>query len=183
MDFQLRKATTSDYNSIESLIELSARTLGREDYSSDQIEAALQAAFGLDRQLITDQTYYVVETDSLIVACGGWSFRETLFGSDEEQNRSTRRINPEIGAAKIRAFFVNPEFSRMGIGSMILHSCEAEAFNAGFRKLELMATLPGIRLYEKHGYVAGKPIQYSVGSQLSIEFVPMHKEIPVVVRT
>ena len=180
MNFQLRHALTSDYSSIESLIELSARTLGREDYSSDQIEGALSAAFGLDTQLITDQTYFVVETDSSIVGCGGWSFRETLFGSDAEKNRCAKRINPASGAAKIRAFFVSPGCSRMGIGSMILHRCEVEAFNAGFRKLELMATLPGIRLYEKRGFVAGKPIQYPVGGQLTIEFIPMYKKIPVV---
>ena len=180
MNLQLRNAVTSDYGSIESLINLSARKLGREDYSPDQIESALKTAFGLDTQLITDQTYFVVESGQLIVGCGGWSYRETLFGSDSEQSRNSNRINPESGAAKIRAFFVRLEFSRMGIGSMILHKCEEEALRAGFRKLELMATLPGIKLYEKHGFVSGKPIQYPVGGQLTIEFIPMHKKIPVV---
>jgi N-acetylglutamate synthase-like GNAT family acetyltransferase len=180
MNLHLRYANISDYKAIKSLIELSARTLGAEDYSAEQIEGALKAAFGLDKQLITDQTYFVVETERSIVGCGGWSYRQTLFGSDAEQNRNSNRINPESGAAKIRAFFVSPVCSRMGIGSMILHRCEVEAFNAGFRKLELMATLPGIRLYEKRGFVADKPIQYPVGGQLTIEFIPMHKEIPVV---
>jgi N-acetylglutamate synthase-like GNAT family acetyltransferase len=85
-------------------------------------------------------------------------------------------IDPATGAAKIRAFFVNPEFSRMGVGSMIMRKCEHEAFRAGFRKLELMATLPGVKLYEKHGFIAGKPIQYPLGEQMTIEFVPMKKE-------
>jgi len=178
MDFRIRHALASDYGSIKSLIESSARTLGKKDYSSAQIEAALRSAFGLDTQLIHDQTYFVVETGSSFAGCGGWSFRETLFGSDAEKNRCATRINPASGAAKIRAFFVSPEYSRMGIGSMILDRCELDAFNAGFRKLELMATLPGIRLYEKRGFIAGKPIQYPLDDQLTIEFIPMYKDLP-----
>jgi GNAT superfamily N-acetyltransferase len=179
MNFQLRNAVTADYCSIESLIDLSARKLGREDYSPDQIESALKTAFGLDTQLITDQTYFLVESGQLLVGCGGWSYRETLFGSDAEASRSSHQINPETGAARIRAFFVNPEFSRMGIGSLILHKCETEAIRAGFTRLELMATLPGKKLYEKHGYVAGNSIHYPLGGQLTIEFVPMRKELSV----
>ena len=177
MIFQIRTALVTDCSSIESLIAVSARKLGADDYSPEQIEAALNSAFGLDTQLITDQTYFIVESDRLSVACGGWSFREKLFGSDLEQSRNPRRIDPHTGAAKIRAFFVDPEFSRMGIGSMIMQHCEQQALRAGFGKLELMATLPGIKLYEKHGFVAGEPIHYSLGGQLTIKFVPMYKKI------
>lgn len=175
--FQLRIALESDFSSIKSLIAASARKLGAEDYSPDQIEAALTSAFGLDTQLIADQTYFIVESGQIPVACGGWSYRETLFGSDSEQNRDSHRIDPQTGAAKIRAFFVDPEFSRMGIGSMIMHKCEQEAIKAGFKKLELMATLSGIKLYEKHGFVAGEPMLYQLAGKLTIEFVPMSKRI------
>lgn len=183
MNLTLRTALMSDYRSIESLIGASARKLCAADYSPEQIEGALKTAFGLDTQLIADQTYFVVESGQLLVACGGWSYRETLFGSDLEQSRSSRLINPLTGAAKIRAFFVKPEFSRMGIGSMIMRKCEQEALRAGFNKLELMATLLGKKLYEKQGYISEKSIQYSIDSQLTIEFVPMHKEISVGVRS
>lgn len=177
MNFQIRNALESDYGPIESLIRVSAHKLGASDYSSEQTEAALKGAFGLDTQLISDQTYFVVELDGLTVGCGGWSYRETLFGSDSEQGRDPHRINPKTGAAKIRAFFVDPRYARMGIGSMILYKCEHQALLAGFKKLELMATLPGVKLYEKHGFVATTPINYSLDGQLTIEFVPMHKTI------
>ena len=179
MENQLRTALLNDCNAIEALIAGSIRTLGALDYSADQIESALTSVFGLDTQLITDQTYFMVESGRLPIACGGWSFRETLFGSDAEQNRDSQRIDPRTGAARIRAFFVDPEYSRMGVGSMIMQHCEQEALYAGFRKLELMATLPGIKLYEKHGFVAGDPILYPLGNQLTIKFVPMYKEISV----
>jgi GNAT superfamily N-acetyltransferase len=177
MKFQLRTALLTDCNSIETLIAASIRKLGAQNYSSEQIEAALVSAFGLDTQLIDDQTYFIVESDQVPVACGGWSFRATLFGNDAEQSRNPQRIDPQTGAAKIRAFFVNPKYSRMGIGSMIMQHCEREALSAGFRRLELMATLPGIKLYEKHGFVAGEPIQYPLGDRLTIKFVPMTKGI------
>lgn len=176
MNFLLRVAVVSDYSSIERLIEASVRELGASDYSPEQIDGALKTAFGLDTQLIKDQSYFVVESGRFLIGCGGWSFRETLFGSDFEQSRSSCLIDPSTGTAKIRAFFVDPDFSRMGVGTMILQKCEQEAFGAGFSKLELMATLPGIKLYEKHGYVAGEPIHYPLGGQLTIKFVPMYKD-------
>lgn len=179
MEFLLRTALITDCDSIETLIAASIRKLGAEDYSSDQIEAALNSAFGLDTQLITDKTYFIVQSGRLPVACGGWSFRETLFGNDAEQSRNPQRIDTRTGAAKIRAFFVDPGFSRMGIGSMIMQHCEQEALSAGFRRLELMASLPGIKLYEKHGFVAGEPIHHPLGDRLTIEFVPMTKRISV----
>ena len=177
MDIQLRTALMTDCRTIESLAADSIRKLGALDYSAEQIESALTSAFGLDTQLITDQTYFIVEAGQLAVACGGWSFRETLFGSDAEQNRNPQRIDPATGAARIRAFFVHPDYARMGIGSMIMQHCEREAIRAGFRKLELMATLPGVKLYAKHGFAAGNSIEYQMGEQLSIKFVPMFKEI------
>jgi GNAT superfamily N-acetyltransferase len=176
-NFELRVALASDYKAIESLISTSARHLGAADYTQPQIEAALQTAFGLDTQLITDRTYFLIECGKVAVGCGGWSFRETLFGSDAEQSRNPQRLDPLTGTAKIRAFFVNPEYSRMGIGSMIMHKCEREALRAGFSKLELMSTLPGIKLYEKHGFVAGNLIHHPIGKRLTIDFVPMHKTI------
>jgi len=177
INLQLRTALTSDTKALELLIAESLRKLGILDYSSEQIESALKTACGLDTQLITDQTFYVVESGRLLVGCGGWSYRQTLFGSDAEQSRSLHRIDPETGAARIRAFFVKPAYSRMGIGSMIMHRCEQEALHAGFRRLELMATLSGIKLYLHHGFVMGEPFQYPLDGQLTIKFVSMFKEI------
>lgn len=177
MKFQLRTALLTDCSSIETLIAVSIRKLGARNYSPEQIEAALISAFGLDTQLIADQTYFVVESNHIPVACGGWSFRETLFGNDAEHSRNPQRIDPQTGAARIRAFFVDPDFSRMGIGSMIMQHCELEALSAGFSRLELMATLPGVKLYEKHGFVAAEPVHYALGGHLTIKFIPMSKAI------
>jgi GNAT superfamily N-acetyltransferase len=175
MTFEIRIAALSDVGGIEALIKESARKLGLSDYSPAQIEAALKGAWGVDTQLIADQTYFVVEFENTLVGCGGWSYRSTLFGNDSEPNRTSDRLDPKTGAARIRAFFVKPEFARKGIGSMIMLRCEREARLHGFTRLELMATLPGKPLYERHGFVALTPIAYPLDDQLTIEFVRMTK--------
>ncbi len=177
MKFTIRLATLDDAPAIRALIETSSRTLALEDYSAEQIELALTSAWGLDTQLIIDQSYFVVEVSAIdkIIGCGGWSFRQTLFGNDTEQNRDPEIIDVASGAAKIRAFFVDKDYSRRGVGTMILQQCEAEAISAGYKKFELMATLPGLKLYQRHGYQVQHSIDYRLNERLSIEFVAMEK--------
>jgi GNAT superfamily N-acetyltransferase len=177
--YWLRVAEPQDEAALGPLIARSIRALGSADYSAEQIEAALRGAFGVDTQLVRDGTYFVVVTTSgEVVACGGWSRRRTLFGSDERAERDESWLDPRTDAAKIRAFFVDPAHARRGLGRRILERSEAEAMRAGFLRLELMATLPGVRLYEKYGYLAGASISHPLAGGLSITFVPMSKAAP-----
>jgi GNAT superfamily N-acetyltransferase len=176
--FSLRIATLDDCASIDKLIARSIRSLGAGDYTSEQIEHALTGAFGLDTQLIMDQTYFIAMSEGRIAGCGGWSKRKTLFGSDARSGRDAGLLEPGKDAAKIRAFFVDPDFARRGIGAALLNRCEEEASRAGYTKYEMMATLPGVRLYAAYGYTPSQSIQHPLTSTLSIEFVPMHKQGP-----
>jgi GNAT superfamily N-acetyltransferase len=176
MAMQLRKATLADIPRLEVLIARSARELSQE-YRPAQVEGALRGAFGVDTQLISDQTYFVVEDDGEVVACGGWSFRSTLFGGDAHKSRDASMLDPCTQAAKIRAFFVDPSRARRGIGSLLLERCEKEARRYGFTQLELMATLPGVKLYGARGYAAFGQVNYDVGQGETIEFVPMRKTL------
>jgi GNAT superfamily N-acetyltransferase len=172
---QLRKATLADIPRLDALIARSARELSREEYRPAQVEGALRGAFGVDTQLISDQTYFVAEEDGGLVACGGWSFRSTLFGGDSHNQRNASALDPCTQAAKIRAFFVDPSRTRRGIGSLLLQRCEKEARRYGFTQVELMATLPGVKLYGARGYAAFGRVNYDVGEGETIEFVPMRK--------
>ena len=160
-----------------TLIARSIRTLGAADYSAQQIEGALRGAFGVDTALIRDGTYFVVVTDEeQIVACGGWSRRRTLFGSDARAERDESPLDPRVDAARIRACFVDPAHARRGLGRAILERSESEARASGFTRFELMATLPGVRLYEKFGYRAGEAVDHHLPGGLTIRFVPMTKK-------
>lgn len=174
---EIRGATLDDVAAIESLIARSALELSAGDYTREQVEAALRGAFGVDTQLLRDGTYFVVHCGDELVGCGGWSYRRTLFGSDARADRDPQPLDPRTDAAKIRAFFVHPGHARRGIGSALLERCESEARARGFRRLELMATLPGVRLYRARGYLPGRQIDWPVAANLAIQFVPMSKAI------
>lgn len=178
MTYRLRVATLDDESSLRALIARSIRELGAIDYSQAQIEAALRGAFGVDTGLIRDSSYFVVVTESdELVACGGWSRRRTLFGSDARTERDDSWLDPRSEAAKIRAFFVDPTHARRGLARAMLERCETEARRAGFSAFELMATLPGVRFYEKCGFVAAAPITHPLPDGLTIRFVPMRKTL------
>lgn len=174
---ELRTAVDADCDLIRATIAESARTLGRTDYTRAQIEAALGGVWGLDTQLVADGTYYIASVGGEVAGCGGWSFRATLFGSDAEGNRNARRLDPAREPARIRAFFVRPAFARRGVASAILDRCEAAASAAGFRRLALGATAPGLRFYRARGFVPGEPFDYDLGAGLSKVIVPMEKRL------
>jgi N-acetylglutamate synthase-like GNAT family acetyltransferase len=171
----IRNAAISDIAQIEALIARSARGLSAQDYRPSQVEGALRGAFGVDTQLLADQTYFVVEEDGRLVGCGGWSFRSTLFGGDARSGRDSSMLDPRTQAAKIRAFFVDPHHARRGIGTLLLERCEKEARDHGFSQVELMATLPGVKLYAARGFVGAAMVHFDVGTGESIEFIPMRK--------
>ena len=169
MGIELRLATMEDVPALKELIPASVRALSRNQYTPDQIEGALSEIFGVDTQLISDGTYFLAEAKGQIVGCGGWSKRQTLFGSDAAKSAtSDGLLDPAKDAARVRAFYVHPNWARRGIGRQLLKLCEAAAGNAGFTKLELVATLPGEPLYRAMGYVVIEPtvLPMSTGQSL-----------------
>ncbi len=126
-----------------TLIAASARELSRDDYTPEQVEGALRGAFGIDTQLIRDGSYFVIEAEGRLAGCGGWSRRRTLFGSDARAGRDATELDPARDAAKIRAFFIHPDFARRGLGTLLLERCEQDAMAHGFTRFELMAHVAG----------------------------------------
>jgi GNAT superfamily N-acetyltransferase len=180
--FVIRLATDADIPVLRALIDVSVRVLQRADYSAEQLEAALGTAYGVDTQLIADGTYYAVESRGaegrpLIVACGGWSRRKTLYGSDHGPCRDNALLDPATDAAKIRAFFVHPDWTRRGLATLILKSCEDAAYAEGFRRFEMGATLTGVPMYEARGYEAMERIEVPLPGGLTLAVVRMGKSV------
>lgn len=148
-----RLATLDDIPALQQLIALSARGLNSEHYTPEQVESILKYVYGVDTQLVRDQTYFVVQEGETFIGCGGWSRRKTLYGGDQHKADSADNLlNPATDAARIRAFFVHPDWARRGVGSHLMNACEQAARAAGFRRLELMATLTGELLYARFGF-------------------------------
>jgi GNAT superfamily N-acetyltransferase len=173
----LRRALRADVALLSTLIERSARGLSAADYTESQVAGALRGAFGVDTQLVDDGTYFVAEEDGVLAGCGGWSFRATLFGGDARTDRDASMLDPRTHAAKVRAFFVDPAKARRGVGTLLLDRCETEARERGFSRVELMATLPGVRLYAARGYIGTQHVSYDLGNGEHIDFVPMSKQL------
>ena len=158
MPFTYRLATLADIPALEELIPLSARKLQTNHYTPAQIEAALGTVFGVDTQLIRDATYFVAfdfsaaTSSGRIVGCGGWSRRKSLYGGDRGKLTADPLRDPATEPAMIRAFFVHPDYARRGIGRRIMELSEAAALAAGFRSIEIIATLPGEPLYATFAY-------------------------------
>jgi len=188
MNVSIRLAEGRDVPALRQLIEMSVRGLQAGDYSPAQLEGALKSVYGVDTQLIADATYFVAEERSpqksetasatlALVGCGGWSRRKTLYGGDQFAAREDSLLDPARDAAKIRAFFVHPQWARRGIGGMILEACEAAAVAQGFHRLEMGATLTGIPFYRAKGYVELERVEAPLGGGLTLPIVRMGKEL------
>ena len=176
MNMQIRLATIADIPELQELIRESVSGLSTEYYTASQIESALSHVFGVDTQLILDGTYYIAEIEAKLVGSGGWSKRKTLFGGDQSKaDQADELLDPNTEAARIRAFYVHPRWSRKGVGSRILTECELSAKLAGFTRIELVATLPGEPLYTARGYEKAGAMQLETSDGESLPAFRMTK--------
>jgi len=149
---ELRFAQRADVSALQDLIARSGLALSVGFYSPPQADAITRYVFGVDSQLIDDQTYFAIVDEDRIVACGGWSKRRTLFGGDHAKSGPDPLLDPSMESARIRAFFVDPSMARRGLGRQLMTACVAAAKQAGFSSLELVSTLPGEPLYLSSGF-------------------------------
>jgi GNAT superfamily N-acetyltransferase len=174
---RLRIADEDDVEAIAALIPVSARALSKGFYTEQETESAIRYVFGPDRRLIEDGTYFVVEDGERLAGCGGWSKRRTLYGGDQMKSKDDPLLDPVTEAARIRAFFVHPGYARRGVGSQILDACMAAARQAGFRRMELAATLPGVPLYERYGFQARERIDATLPDGVVLPILRMERSL------
>jgi GNAT superfamily N-acetyltransferase len=170
-----RLATDDDLPVLLPLIGAAIRELQRGFLDDAQIRSS-EAIMGIDRQLIEDGTYFVVELDGKIVGCGGWSRRATLYGGDHSAGRDAALLDPSLHPAKVRAMYTHPDFTRRGVGKLILSLCEAAAAGEGFTSLELMSTLAGEPLYTAAGFEPIARVEDPAGGT-PVPLVKMRKKI------
>ena len=177
MVFSHRLAQIDDLPALNALMTRSIEHLQHGFLSPEQVRASHQV-MGLDTQLVTDQTYFLIECDGHLVGCGGWSWRATLFGGDDSiVAREPAPLDPATDAAKIRAMYVDPDYARRGIGTMIMTLCENAARDAGFTKVEMMATLAGVPLYRVCGYTDIEAVEATTREGIVVPLIRMGKAL------
>jgi GNAT superfamily N-acetyltransferase len=172
-----RVATVADIPAVQALIVRSVRELSAGYYTAGQIEAALVEVFGVDTQLIADGTYYVIDAALGVAAAGGWSYRRTLYGGDQMKGAADPKLDAATEPARIRAFFVHPDWARRGLARDLYAQCSRAALAAGFRAFELMATLPGEPLYSALGFSARERTSVPLGGAVELPLVRMTRRI------
>jgi GNAT superfamily N-acetyltransferase len=174
-----RLAQAADIPALEVLIPASVHALQAAHYSAAERAAALGPVFGVDRQLISDGTYFVVEAGGHLRGCGGWSRRRSGYGGDRGRAAEDPLLDAARDPARIRAFFVHPAWARRGIGRSILTACESAILIAGFRSVEIIATLAGEPLFAAFGYSVIERPQISLSPGLNLAVVRMTKHFPL----
>jgi GNAT superfamily N-acetyltransferase len=148
----LRLATPEDAPKVESLMKASVAGLFPRYYDEQQSASAVRYVAEVDEMLLSDGTYFVIESNGELVGCGGWSRRERLYTGSGESDADGRLLDPSAEPAKVRAMFVRPDWTRRGLGRRIIEACETAAVREGFSRLALLATLPGVPLYVACGF-------------------------------
>jgi GNAT superfamily N-acetyltransferase len=156
---RLRVATPADASRVDELMKTSTAALFPAHYDQPQTASAIRYIAQPDPMLLTDGTYFVLETDDELVACGGWSKRAKPYMGSAEEPGGDRLLDPSTEAGHVRAMFVRPSWTRRGLGRRIIEACESAARDAGFRRLDLVATLPGVLLYDACGFVATADVE------------------------
>lgn len=151
-----RVAAQEDVSVIVELMRLSIAENMKPFLNAEEIVAA-QETMGVDWTLIEDGTYFAIEADqqgdTVMVGCGGWGKRKTLYGGDHTIGRDDSLSDPAHEPARIRAMYTHPSWTRRGIGTLLLDLGESAARAAGFQTIQLGSTLPGEPLYLARGYV------------------------------
>jgi GNAT superfamily N-acetyltransferase len=173
----LRRATTADIPAIDALMKASTREIFPAFYDLRQTASSVAYIANVDPMLIEDGTYFVLETGGEIVACGGWSRRDKLFSGAASQEGRARLLDPATEPARVRAMFVRSDWTRRGLGTLILEACEAAAGAEGFRMLSLMATLPGLLLYERFGFRVLEHVEIELPDGVRVAGTAMDKPI------
>ena len=175
--FNLRPALEADKTALNELIALSGVALSAGFYTDEQAQAITREVYGVDSSLISDGTFYAIESAGVIVACGGWGKRAVDCGGDHAKTGTDRLLDPATEPARIRAFFVHSSMARKGLGSMLLEHCTAQARDAGFKALELVSTMPGEPLYLRYGFVPVERIEMDLSGNVTVQLTRMRKAI------
>lgn len=113
----------------------------------------------------------------ILIATSARALSVALYGGDQMKGDIDPRLDPEMEPARIRAFFVHPAWARRGLARQLYASCASAALAAGFRRFELMATLPGVPLYGALGFEVMEPVSLMLPGDVALPLARMQRAI------
>ena len=173
----LRVATLADADRIETLMKESAAAIFPRWYGEREAASAVEHVAVVDRLLLEDGTYFVLEAGGEVVACGGWSRRDRLYTGSGDGADDARLLDPAAEPARVRAMFVRDDWTRRGLGRRIIDACEEAAQREGFSRMALSATLPGVPLYQACGFEPLEEVDTVLVDGVRLRCVTMEKPI------
>ena len=176
-ELTLRVAALADEDAIGALMKESIRSIFPRFYDRRQTESAIRYIGDVDRTLVADGTYFVLESEGEVVGCGGWSRRNLLYTGSGHSDSDARLLDPHTEPARVRAMFVRSDWTRRGLGRRILEECETAAREEEFVRLALMATLPGVPLYEAYGFRPLEEVEITMPDGITLACVSMDKPV------
>jgi|SRR5437870_7022715 len=176
-DLTLRVARPDEAAAVDALMKTATRDIFPLFYDAEQTASSVRFIASVDRTLIEDGTYFVVEVSGELVACGGWSRRDKLYSGSGDAAGDSRLLDPATEPARVRAMFTRAEWTRQGLGTRILEACESAARAEGFKRLSLVATLPGLMLYRRYGFEGEERQVVTMPDGVTIDCVPMEKTV------
>lgn len=179
-EFRYRIASNADKPAILALMQASISENMKAFLSAAEIEAAKET-MGVDQTLIDDGSYFLIEASvngkPVLVGCGGWGKRKTLYGGDHTLGRDDTLSDPATDAARIRAMYTHPDWTRRGIGTLLLELGEQAARDAGFQTIELGSTIPGEPLYRARGYEEISRVHHTGANGVGNTVIKMRKAL------
>ena len=173
----LRVATIGDAPAIDALMKTSTAAIFPAHYDATQTASSVRHIARVDPDLLVDGTYFAIEADGELVACGGWSHRGRTYMGSADAPGDDRHLDPATEAAHIRAMFVRADWTRRGLGRAILTACNDAARAEGFTRLALMSTLPGVPLYKAFGFTEVESAQLPMPDGTMLAGVAMERPI------
>jgi GNAT superfamily N-acetyltransferase len=85
--------------------------------------------------------------------------------------------------ARISSVFVDPLFSRLGIGRRLLDEVETRAYRSGFALLGTSTTINAVAFFEKLGYREASRGVRTFGPDCSLPVAFLRKSVPLLMRT
>jgi GNAT superfamily N-acetyltransferase len=151
----LRIATPEDADAVTRLLQRSYPELMRASYDDEVLTAALPLITSANPTLLASGTFYLVEFEGEVEACGGWTPERPpgdLVASAIDPDGAASSVAFEGEAAHLRHFATDPAHTGRGLGREIVERCLADARARGLARFECLSSLNAEPFYARLGF-------------------------------